>query len=227
IRPRSNTAAIFVSGFSAASLSFLASNRGLYSKMGRRLTKDGTSVGWSLAASFLSEVPFLLLICSPPALSGNLGSSGSTTMCFLSRVHPLSLPFRPLGFMGSAVDEGRFLSATDFFSSAAEDAVDVADFVEGSATGASVWAAFCLGMYINDRDFGLWKRFYMWTSTCAHRRLSLSEVVMACCSTWGGLCVLHFGSKVQGSEQTGLNLEGTSGQGSGLGLEKLWLCSRV
>uniref|UniRef100_A0A3B4YTL5 Uncharacterized protein n=1 Tax=Stegastes partitus TaxID=144197 RepID=A0A3B4YTL5_9TELE len=143
ISPRSKTAAILVSGFSAASFSFLASNRGLYSKIGRRLTKEGTSAGFSLEDFFVSGSFLLLWICAShifnalgPCLasaSGNCGSSGSTTMCFFSRLHPLSLAFRPLGFwtaFGSAGDE--VVSALTALS-AVEDAVDVADFVEGSA----------------------------------------------------------------------------------------------
>uniref|UniRef100_A0A3P9CBM7 Uncharacterized protein n=1 Tax=Maylandia zebra TaxID=106582 RepID=A0A3P9CBM7_9CICH len=97
ISPLSNTAAIFVSGFSTASFSFLASNRGLYSKIGRRLTNEGTSRSASHIFSLASG-------------SGNWGSSGSTTMCFFSRVQPLSLLLRPFGFWAAfcSLDEGDF-----------------------------------------------------------------------------------------------------------------------
>uniref|UniRef100_A0A665WTB1 Uncharacterized protein n=1 Tax=Echeneis naucrates TaxID=173247 RepID=A0A665WTB1_ECHNA len=110
ISPLSNTAAIFDSGFSAASLSFLASKRGLRA-----------SHIFNLASG-----------------SGNAGSSGSTTMCFLSRVHPLSFPFRPFGFrVGLASTDGVGVSAVTAFLEV-EDAVDVVDFVQDSAAGASV-----------------------------------------------------------------------------------------
>uniref|UniRef100_A0A3Q2VNV7 Uncharacterized protein n=1 Tax=Haplochromis burtoni TaxID=8153 RepID=A0A3Q2VNV7_HAPBU len=97
ISPLSNTAAIFVSGFSTASFSFLASNRGLYTDF------------------FLSESVLLALICASHIFSlasgsGNWGSSGSTTMCFFSRVQPLSLLLRPFGFWAAfcSLDEGDF-----------------------------------------------------------------------------------------------------------------------
>uniref|UniRef100_A0A3Q3W5C9 Uncharacterized protein n=1 Tax=Mola mola TaxID=94237 RepID=A0A3Q3W5C9_MOLML len=144
ISPISNTVAILVSGLSAASLSFLASKRGQYNNIGKRLTKDGTSVWLSLEAFLSSESFLLTLICSDglsSPFSGNLGSSCSTTMCFFSRVHPLSLPFRPFPFsaaLGSA-DE-LVVSAFSVFLSV-EDAVDVIDSVEGLTPGASVGAA--------------------------------------------------------------------------------------
>uniref|UniRef100_A0A669B7J0 Uncharacterized protein n=1 Tax=Oreochromis niloticus TaxID=8128 RepID=A0A669B7J0_ORENI len=129
ISPLSNTAAIFVSGFSTASFSFLASNRGLYSKIGRRLTNEGTSRSASHIFSLASG-------------SGNWGSSGSTTMCFFSRVQPLSLLLRPFGFWAAfcSLDEGDISAATSFLS-AIEDAVDVTDFVEASTIGVPVGAA--------------------------------------------------------------------------------------
>uniref|UniRef100_A0A8C4NSN2 Uncharacterized protein n=1 Tax=Dicentrarchus labrax TaxID=13489 RepID=A0A8C4NSN2_DICLA len=129
ISPFSNTAAIFVSGFSAASLSFLASKRGLYNKIGRRASHIFNALG--------------------PSFCGNSGSSGSTTMCFLSLDHPLSLPFRPFSFgaaLGSA-DEGDVSVLMAFLS--VEDAVDVADFVEGSTAWASFGAAVVLVLSLN------------------------------------------------------------------------------
>uniref|UniRef100_A0AAQ6A3D9 Uncharacterized protein n=1 Tax=Amphiprion ocellaris TaxID=80972 RepID=A0AAQ6A3D9_AMPOC len=137
ISPLSKTAAILVSGFSAASFSFLASNRGLYSKIGRRFTKEGTS-SFLVALICASHIFNALGPCLASG-SGNCGSSGSTTMCFFSRVHPLSLAFRPLGFwvaFGSASAGG--VSIVTAFLSVVEDAVDVADFVEG-------WASVGLG----------------------------------------------------------------------------------
>uniref|UniRef100_A0AAZ1XIE9 Uncharacterized protein n=1 Tax=Oreochromis aureus TaxID=47969 RepID=A0AAZ1XIE9_OREAU len=129
ISPLSNTAAIFVSGFSTASFSFLASNRGLYTDF------------------FLSESVLLALICASHIFSlasgsGNWGSSGSTTMCFFSRVQPLSLLLRPFGFWAAfcSLDEGDISAATSFLS-AIEDAVDVTDFVEASTIGVPVGAA--------------------------------------------------------------------------------------
>uniref|UniRef100_A0A3B3V3M4 Uncharacterized protein n=1 Tax=Poecilia latipinna TaxID=48699 RepID=A0A3B3V3M4_9TELE len=196
ISPISKAAAILFSGFSAASFSFLALNRGLYSKTGSRLTNDGSAAWSSLDAFFVSE-SFLLeliwciifslveniwkrsashifsalgpsLFCITswfiswsaggmsimlsviPSLpigvtkglstgSGNLGSSGSTTMCFLSLVHPLSFPLRPFSFWVGfcSVDELDVPSTSDFFS-VAEDAVDVVDFVKDSTAGVSL-----------------------------------------------------------------------------------------
>uniref|UniRef100_A0A3P8PAK6 Uncharacterized protein n=1 Tax=Astatotilapia calliptera TaxID=8154 RepID=A0A3P8PAK6_ASTCA len=134
ISPLSNTAAIFVSGFSTASFSFLASNRGLYTDF------------------FLSESVLLALICASHIFSlasgsGNWGSSGSTTMCFFSRVQPLSLLLRPFGFWAAfcSLDEGDFSAATGFLS-AIEDAVDVTDFVEASTIGVPVGVHDCLGV---------------------------------------------------------------------------------
>uniref|UniRef100_A0A3Q3Q3D7 Transmembrane protein n=1 Tax=Monopterus albus TaxID=43700 RepID=A0A3Q3Q3D7_MONAL len=137
-------------GFSTASLSFLASKRGLYSRTGRRLTKEGTSTWLSLHAFFLSE-SFLeafiwrashIFNALGPSVSasgsGNSGSSGSTTMCFLSRVHPLRLPLRPFCFWAafSSADEGD-VAAIITFLSAVENAVDVTDFMEGLAAESS------------------------------------------------------------------------------------------
>uniref|UniRef100_A0A3Q2ZQ36 Uncharacterized protein n=1 Tax=Kryptolebias marmoratus TaxID=37003 RepID=A0A3Q2ZQ36_KRYMA len=133
INPISKADAIFASGFSAASFSFLASNRGLYNKIGRRLTKDGSAAGSSLEDFFLSKSS--LLICASHIFR--------TLIIFSSlRVHPLSLPFRPFSFWVAfgSVDVGNVPSVTAFFS-VTEDAVDVADFVEGSTAGASFGAA--------------------------------------------------------------------------------------
>uniref|UniRef100_A0A3B3WM69 Uncharacterized protein n=1 Tax=Poecilia mexicana TaxID=48701 RepID=A0A3B3WM69_9TELE len=177
ISPISKAAAILFSGFSAASFSFLALNRGLYSKTGSRLTNDGSAAWSSLDAFFVSESFLLELIwciifslveniwkrsashifsALGPSLfcitswfiswsaglsmgSGNLGSSGSTTMCFLSLVHPLSFPLRPFSFWVGfcSVDELDVPSTSDFFS-VAEDAVDVVDFVKDSTAGVSL-----------------------------------------------------------------------------------------
>uniref|UniRef100_A0A8C5FVM9 Uncharacterized protein n=1 Tax=Gadus morhua TaxID=8049 RepID=A0A8C5FVM9_GADMO len=157
IRPISNTVEIFVRGLDAASLSFLASNLGLNSRMGSRWAKAGISLDssfvspsffssslllssiWCMMFSLVENIwkrtafhimaPFgaslLNLSLSlagfpsegfpsegiasattcptassffPSAPSGNLGSSCSTTMCFLRRDHPLSLDFNPFGF---------------------------------------------------------------------------------------------------------------------------------
>uniref|UniRef100_A0AAY4C8S9 Secreted protein n=1 Tax=Denticeps clupeoides TaxID=299321 RepID=A0AAY4C8S9_9TELE len=59
--------------------------------------------GFSAASfSFLASNPFLCLSLSSflacASASGKFGSSGSTTMCFFSRVQPLNLAFKPLGF---------------------------------------------------------------------------------------------------------------------------------
>uniref|UniRef100_A0A8C6KMS2 Uncharacterized protein n=1 Tax=Nothobranchius furzeri TaxID=105023 RepID=A0A8C6KMS2_NOTFU len=99
ISPISKMDAIFDRGFSAASFSFLASKRGLYNKTGRRLTKEGTA-DWSSLDDFFFSGSFLSAshIFTFASGSGNVGSSGSTTMCFFSLVHPLSLPLRPFGF---------------------------------------------------------------------------------------------------------------------------------
>lgn len=45
-------------------------------------------------------------------------------MCFLSRVHPLSLAFNPLGLITA------FVFSAMFFMSAVEDTVNVGDFIE-------------------------------------------------------------------------------------------------
>uniref|UniRef100_A0A3Q2QJ27 Uncharacterized protein n=1 Tax=Fundulus heteroclitus TaxID=8078 RepID=A0A3Q2QJ27_FUNHE len=126
--PISKAAAILVIGFSAASFSFLASKRGLYSKIGSRLTNDGTT----RRASHI----FNALGLSPG--SGNLGSSGSTTMCFFSRVHPLSFPFRPFGFWIGfcSMEDADVPSGSNFFL-VTEDAIDVVDFMKDSAAGVS------------------------------------------------------------------------------------------
>uniref|UniRef100_A0A3Q1HB75 Uncharacterized protein n=1 Tax=Acanthochromis polyacanthus TaxID=80966 RepID=A0A3Q1HB75_9TELE len=135
ISPLSKTAAILVSGFSAASFSFLASNLGLYSKIGRR----------SASHIFNALGPCLF------SSSGNCGSSGSTTMCFFSRVHPLSLAFRPLGFWVAFNSAGAGgVSVATAFLSVVEDAVDVADFVEG-------WAS--VGAAVPKSDFALMAGF--------------------------------------------------------------------
>uniref|UniRef100_A0A4W6DKW0 Uncharacterized protein n=1 Tax=Lates calcarifer TaxID=8187 RepID=A0A4W6DKW0_LATCA len=143
IRPISNTVEIFVTGLDAASLSFLASNLGLKSSTGSRYANDGISLSSSFACSFFSSSLlfnsiwcmmfslveniwkrtashiFVALGVSLPS-SGNLGSSCSTTMCFLSRDQPLTFDFTPFGFCmtlrrGSAAGRD---SSPSFFSDA-------------------------------------------------------------------------------------------------------------
>uniref|UniRef100_A0A672FSJ0 Uncharacterized protein n=1 Tax=Salarias fasciatus TaxID=181472 RepID=A0A672FSJ0_SALFA len=79
-----------------------------------------------------------LFLCSPASFSGsasgNLGSSCSTTMCFLRRDQPLALVFMPFGFgktfrRGSAAGRGLSTSLSE---------ADVA----AEAASALVWALF-------------------------------------------------------------------------------------
>uniref|UniRef100_A0A3P8TDZ4 Uncharacterized protein n=1 Tax=Amphiprion percula TaxID=161767 RepID=A0A3P8TDZ4_AMPPE len=112
IRPISNTVEIFVTGLDAASLSFLASNFGLKRSTGSLFSSSlltashifvatGVSLVWfspwtaglSLALSSTFSSSFFISF-----ISGNWGSSCSTTMCFLSRDQPLTLDFTPFGF---------------------------------------------------------------------------------------------------------------------------------
>uniref|UniRef100_A0A3B3V3E7 Uncharacterized protein n=1 Tax=Poecilia latipinna TaxID=48699 RepID=A0A3B3V3E7_9TELE len=109
IRPISNTTEIFDTGLEAASFSFLASNLGLKSNTGSLNANEGTSFCSLLFSSFFSSslltashilvafgVSMSLGVTKP--VSGNFGSSCSTTMCFFSRNHPLGFDFMPFDF---------------------------------------------------------------------------------------------------------------------------------
>uniref|UniRef100_A0A8C2GET1 Uncharacterized protein n=1 Tax=Cyprinus carpio TaxID=7962 RepID=A0A8C2GET1_CYPCA len=129
--PISKTVAIFVAGREAASFSRLASNRGLYRRIGKRCANVGiSSVFFCSASIFFCSSVLLASICllagmsffDEDSASGNLGSSASTTMCFLRRDQPLSFDFMPFGFCitfkrGSAVREEPS-SPSSFFSTA-------------------------------------------------------------------------------------------------------------
>uniref|UniRef100_A0A3B3X3I7 Uncharacterized protein n=1 Tax=Poecilia mexicana TaxID=48701 RepID=A0A3B3X3I7_9TELE len=106
IRPISNTTEIFDTGLEAASFSFLASNLGLKSNTGSLNANEGTSFCSLLFSSFFSSslltashilVAFGVSMSLEP-VSGNFGSSCSTTMCFFSRNHPLGFDFMPFDF---------------------------------------------------------------------------------------------------------------------------------
>uniref|UniRef100_A0A3P8ULT2 Uncharacterized protein n=1 Tax=Cynoglossus semilaevis TaxID=244447 RepID=A0A3P8ULT2_CYNSE len=107
MRPISNTVEILVTGLEAASFSFLASNLGLKSSTGSRCANAGTSLGLSFSSFVFSSSLF----------SGNLGSSCSTTMCFLRRDHPLTFDFKPFDFCKTL----RGSAALSFFSGATAD----------------------------------------------------------------------------------------------------------
>uniref|UniRef100_A0A8C5HMC1 Uncharacterized protein n=1 Tax=Gouania willdenowi TaxID=441366 RepID=A0A8C5HMC1_GOUWI len=105
IKPISNTVEILVTGLDAASFNLLASNFGLKSRTGKNIWKRTAShIFVALGSSFNILSSFFTSLRSCPATSfsepasGNLGSSCSTTICFLSRDQPLGLFFSPLGF---------------------------------------------------------------------------------------------------------------------------------
>uniref|UniRef100_A0A3B4UY39 Uncharacterized protein n=1 Tax=Seriola dumerili TaxID=41447 RepID=A0A3B4UY39_SERDU len=161
IRPISNTVDIFVTGLDAASLSFLASNFGLKSSTGSRNANEGISFTSSFISSVFSSsllftshiLPGLLSAFSSP-ISGNLGSSCSTTMCFLSRDQPLGLSFTPFGFCmtlrrGSAAGRDlspSFFSSTDLTAGAAELGFTPSALVLVAVTGftGSFGSCFCV-----------------------------------------------------------------------------------
>uniref|UniRef100_A0A4W3ILN3 Uncharacterized protein n=1 Tax=Callorhinchus milii TaxID=7868 RepID=A0A4W3ILN3_CALMI len=79
-----STLAILFSGLAAASFSFLASNRGLKRRSGRRLV-NGVACGCFVPFSWMASHIFV----ARSSGSGNCGGSSSTTMCFLRRLQPL------------------------------------------------------------------------------------------------------------------------------------------
>uniref|UniRef100_A0AAY5JWL1 Uncharacterized protein n=1 Tax=Esox lucius TaxID=8010 RepID=A0AAY5JWL1_ESOLU len=151
ISPLSNTADIFTSGFSAASFSFLALNRGLYSRSGRRFAKEGTT---SSSSSFYESEVLLALICcniaslwsltsadTPPVLLWSVAfllslaylDSSSTTMCFFSRDQPPNLAIRPLGIFADLVIVSMVGSVEDF--------ILLLGILAGVSSGEEFWEA--------------------------------------------------------------------------------------
>uniref|UniRef100_A0A3Q3A2A6 Uncharacterized protein n=1 Tax=Kryptolebias marmoratus TaxID=37003 RepID=A0A3Q3A2A6_KRYMA len=143
IRPISKTVEILVTGLDAASLSFLASNLGLKSSTGSLYANEGISFdSFFLSSFFSSSLLFNSIWCMIQAshifvalgassvrfsfwpISGNLGSSCSTTMCFLSLDHPVILDFRPFGFCitlrrdsgAGGISSDSFFSLWDLFA---------------------------------------------------------------------------------------------------------------
>uniref|UniRef100_A0A673FX72 Uncharacterized protein n=1 Tax=Sinocyclocheilus rhinocerous TaxID=307959 RepID=A0A673FX72_9TELE len=203
--PISKTVAIFVAGRETASLSRLASNRGLYRRTGKRCANVGISFGIFCSASifFCSSVLLASICCIIFSLveniwkrtashifaalgesllswlsvglasasdlfwtsffdagssSGNLGSSASTTICFLRRDQPLSFDFMPFGFCitfkrGSAVREepsspSSFFSTADLISCCGLAFVSTLSTFSGSVSFVSrlSWSSFVLGV---------------------------------------------------------------------------------
>uniref|UniRef100_A0A3Q3XFA5 Uncharacterized protein n=1 Tax=Mola mola TaxID=94237 RepID=A0A3Q3XFA5_MOLML len=122
IRPISKTVEIFVTGRDAASLSFFAND-------GTSLSSSFFCFSsiWCMMFSLVENIwkrtaSHIFVACLSPAfspafvtapwaclmasswepVSGNMGSSCSTTMCFLSRDHPLTLDFIPFGLSGGS-----------------------------------------------------------------------------------------------------------------------------
>uniref|UniRef100_A0A668TKV0 Uncharacterized protein n=1 Tax=Oreochromis aureus TaxID=47969 RepID=A0A668TKV0_OREAU len=183
ISPISNTVEIFVTGLDAASLSFLASNFGLNSSTGNLYANDGISFSSSFFPSFFSSsLLFNSIWCMMFSLeeniwkrtashicvalgvslvsfsfwpvSGNLGSSCSTTMCFLSLDQPLALDFIPFGFnMALRRDSpaGR-LSSLSFFSSPGDVVIITAGVIEVLGSSDPV-ELFLLDSSGSDFDF--------------------------------------------------------------------------
>uniref|UniRef100_A0A672QM49 Uncharacterized protein n=1 Tax=Sinocyclocheilus grahami TaxID=75366 RepID=A0A672QM49_SINGR len=181
--PISKTVAIFVAGREAASLSRLASNRGLYRRTGKQCANVGISSDIFCSASifFCSSVLLASICCiifslveniwkrtashifaalgesllswlSVGSSSGNLGSSASTTICFLRRDQPLSFDFMPFGFCitfkrGSAVREESFspssFSTADLISCCGLAFVSTLSTCSGSVSFVSTGCA-CL-----------------------------------------------------------------------------------